>query len=105
MSDQITPAPAKTTDRVLRQQLMRIGGTLTMVMAGANITPEELAVHTGVPEADVLKVLTGSTLDISVAQFAKLAGTLGVSIVLGAHVPPPQPMDEKALQPVAQPAT
>lgn len=75
----------KAIDKNLRRSLMWIGGSFTITMANSNITPEEVAAHSAnvLTEEQILRVMTGSEPDITIAKLSYLAGLLGSTLVLG----------------------
>lgn len=83
----------KASDEQLRHALMRIGGTLTIAMANACITPEEVAAHTAgqMTADDISRLMTGSDPNISVGKLSFLSGLLGSRLTLGLTALPAQP--------------
>ena len=105
MSDTPTPSPAPSPN-ALRHQLMRVGGTFTMIMAGSGVLPEDVANRIGVPVQTVLNVMNGTAHDVQLSQISNIAAALNAQLMLGVAVPPQQkPADAVTALPVppAQP--
>lgn len=84
-------AAATTRKNPLRQMLMRVGGTLTVVMAGAGLTPEEVvAKNPGLlTEQELLGIMTGSNPDVTVAALSTVAELFGATLMVGLNMQPP----------------
>lgn len=64
--------------------LMRVGGTFTVIMAGAGFTPEEVAAKNPglISEDELLKIMTGSDPTVPVATLAQVAEIFGATLVV-----------------------
>lgn len=100
MSDLVSKADPT---RIVRQQLMRIGGTFSMIMGGSNLMPEEVASSLGVPVEQITKLMTGSDLDVPISILSRLATTLGSSLMIGVSVPQKQAAQPADLVKAADP--
>src|SRR5690242_10499180 len=95
-------APTPTSNpNTLRHQLMRVGGTFTMIMAGSGVLPEEVANRIGIPVQTVLNVMNGTAHDVQLSQLSNIAAALNANLMLGVSVPPTQrPADAVSAVPV-----
>lgn len=78
MSDNVIPSAT-----ALRHQLMRIGGTFTVIMANAGVLPEDVANRVGIPVQTVLNVMNGTAHDVQLSQISNIAQALGSQLMLG----------------------
>lgn len=80
----------------LRHQLMRVGGSFTMIMANSGVLPEDVATRVALPLPVILNIMNGTHMDVQVSQMANVAQALGTQLMLGIQ-PIKPPVDPSAV--------